>query len=453
MLKEPYDTQLLNDDPRAAKYLTQEDRIIIKDGLLYRQYFGDNGKVKYSQVLLPQQLVDEFIHHHHGKYGKHPGIAKTIQQCPEKYYFPGLAAEIANHISLCRECAQTKSSITPPLIDMSQLAIGPEDALQMDIVPFDDPSGGYKAVITARDVFSRYLFAYSFAIVDTRTVTRVLIDIITRHSYLPTTIITDKGSHFVAESMQQITTALGIQLRHAITKHAQTIGILERTHASLKESLKIMTGERRTMWHQFLPMAVLNYNFSYHTFLGCEPSRVFHGRVPSNVLDLNYGLKTQNLAPTNSEIAEGVLRQTKEIVEQAQQSLMQAYVRRKLYYDKKASSNPLVVNDYCYALHPKAHSQSTKLPFRDYRWTGPYIVVKTLPNNNYLVRKLHTNLTQILHRIRLRPFKSTHKLSDIATPLKDFQHDNEVIIQHHDLYALAWQELYQKDPTHLGNSQ
>ena len=103
MLKEPYDTQLLNDDPRAAKYLTQEERIIIKDGLLYRQYFGNNGKVKYLQVLLPQQLVNEFIQHHHGKYGKHPGIAKTIQQCREKYYFSGLAAKIANHISLCRE--------------------------------------------------------------------------------------------------------------------------------------------------------------------------------------------------------------------------------------------------------------------------------------------------------------------------------------------------------------
>ena len=253
MLKEPYDTQLLNDDPRAAKYLTQEDRIIIKDGLLYRQYFGDNGKVKYLQVLLPQQLVDEFIQHHHGKYGKHPGIAKTIQQCREKYCFPGLAAKIANHTPFCKECVQTKrtsnSSITPPLIDMSQLALGPEDALQMDIVPFDDPSGGYNAVITAMDVFSRYLFAYSVAGFDSRTVTRVLIDIITRHSYLTTTIITDKGSQFVAESMQQITTALGIQFRHATTKHAQTIGILERTHASLKESLKIMTGERRTMWH------------------------------------------------------------------------------------------------------------------------------------------------------------------------------------------------------------
>ena len=107
------------------------------------------------------------------------------------------------------------------------------------------------------------------------------------------------------------------------------IGILELTHASLKESLKIMKGERRTMWHQFLPMAVLNYNTSYHTSLGCEPSRVFHGRVPYNVLDLKYGLKPQHPTPVNSEIVEGVLRQTKEIVEQTQQSLMQAYVCHK----------------------------------------------------------------------------------------------------------------------------
>ena len=198
--------------------------------------------MKYLQVLLHQQLVDEFIQHHHGIYGKHPGIAKTTQQCREKYYFQGLAARIANHISQCTECAQTKrtpnSTITPPQIDMSKIAMGPEDALQMDIVPFDDTSGGYNSVITAMDVFSPYFFAYSVARIATKKVTRVLTDIITRHCYLPTTIITDKGSQFISEAMQQTTAILGIQLNHATTKHAQSIAILERLHASLKKVSK-----------------------------------------------------------------------------------------------------------------------------------------------------------------------------------------------------------------------
>ena len=64
------------------------------------------------------------------------------------------------------------------------------------------------------------------------------------------------------------------------------------------------------MWHQLLPMAVLNYNTSYHSSLGCEPSSFFHGIVPYNVLDLKYGLKRPPEALTSSEIAEGVLQQT-----------------------------------------------------------------------------------------------------------------------------------------------
>ena len=175
--------------------------------------------------------------------------------------------------------------------------------------------------------------------------------------------------------------------------------------------------------------------------------------MPYNVLDLKYGLKPQATAPTNHEIAEGVLQQTQEILNQSQQALMQAYVRHKRYYDRKASAHPLVVNDYCYALHPKAHSQATKLPFREYLWTGPYIVVKTLPNNNYLIRKLQTNFTQILHRIRLRSFASSHKLPDITVPPKDFQQDTKVAIQHDDLFAMAWKELYKECPNQPENKQ
>ena len=150
------------------------------------------------------------------------------------------------------------------------------------------------------DIFSRYLFAYNVARVGTKTVARVLIDIITRHCYLPTTIITDKGSQFISEAMKHTTAVLGIQLKHATTKHAKTLGIPERSHASLKESIEIMIGERRTMGHQLLPMTVLNYNTPYHSSLGCEPSRVFHGRVPYNVLDLKYGLKRPPEAPTSN---------------------------------------------------------------------------------------------------------------------------------------------------------
>ena len=46
-------------------------------------------------------------------------------------------------------------------------------------------------------------------------------------------------TQFMSEVVADATRVLGIQLRHATTNHAQTIGIIERCHASLKEALKI----------------------------------------------------------------------------------------------------------------------------------------------------------------------------------------------------------------------
>ena len=80
---------------------------------------------------------------------------------------------------------------------------------------------------------------------------------------------------------------------------------------------------------------------------------------------------------------------------------MQSYLEYKEYYDRKAKAAPLQERDYCFVLPPKADSQGSKIPFRDFRWTGPFVVQKVLSNNNYIVCHLNTNKTQILHWIRL----------------------------------------------------
>ena len=171
------------------------------------------------------------------------------------------------------------------MLSNTEFTFGPEDCLEVDILPNSPSSNGYRHIITKMDVFSQYLFAYPTQDMTARTVSRCIIVVMTRHCYLPTIILTDKGSQFRSDVVNQIAQTLDIRISHASTKHAQTIGILERTHASLKTSLKISTGERRSMWHKYIQIAVMNYNTSYHESLGCEPTTVFHGRIPYNILD------------------------------------------------------------------------------------------------------------------------------------------------------------------------
>ena len=135
----------------------------------------------------------------------------------------------------------------------------------------------------------------------------------TRNGYLPTVILTDKGSQFRSDIINQIAETLDIRINHASTKHAQTIGILERTHASLKTSLKVSTGERRSMWHKYVEIAVMNYNTRYHESLGCEPTTVFHGRILYNILDIKYGIKADWKKDNNEELTDQLQKQIVEI--------------------------------------------------------------------------------------------------------------------------------------------
>ena len=46
------------------------------------------------------------------------------------------------------------------MLNLPEWDLGPEDAMQIDLLPNVPPSGGYENIITAMDVFSRYLFVY-----------------------------------------------------------------------------------------------------------------------------------------------------------------------------------------------------------------------------------------------------------------------------------------------------
>ena len=196
------------------------------------------------------------------------------------------------------------------------------------------------------------------------------------------------------------------------------------------------SGEYRKQWHKYLSLAILNYNTTYHSSIVCEPSRVFHGRVPDNILDHKLGLRfNPNIAPT-TDFAEELLRRTKILYDKTKKNVMQSYIKYKKYYDKKAKASPLKEKDYCFLLQPKADHQGSKISFRDFRWIGTYLVEKVLPNNNYIVRKLDTNKTQILHRIRLRKYNPEKPPDDNYQEIR-WQIDDNIVVPQDDLYTFA----------------
>ena len=86
------------------------------------------------------------------------------------------------------------------------------------------------------------------------------------------------------------------------------------------------------------------------------------------------GIRPQKIPSPNSGIARDVLQQTEAIFQDVRRNSMQAYIKYKAYYDKKANASKLKQSDYVYILQPKADHQGSKIPFTDFRWIGPYII-------------------------------------------------------------------------------
>ena len=140
----------------------------------------------------------------------------------------------------CEQClieSRTNPQLTrPPLQNPNEYITAPEDAMQIDLVPGLRPSGGFENIVTAMDVSYRCSFAYPTSKQDAETIAKVIFNIMTKHAYIPTTLISDKGTAFMSHVIKEVPGVLGITLSNATTKHAQTVGLLEQSHSSIKQA-------------------------------------------------------------------------------------------------------------------------------------------------------------------------------------------------------------------------
>ena len=68
ILGQPHDDVLLTTDTQFKQYKANEDRILLKNRLLFRKYYRETGVVKYYQILIPKQLVNEVLRSLHGEF-------------------------------------------------------------------------------------------------------------------------------------------------------------------------------------------------------------------------------------------------------------------------------------------------------------------------------------------------------------------------------------------------
>ena len=92
----------------------------------YRSFCPDNYSKCYSNHYM-EQLANTQV------------FQKKMQEIRQKYYFPSIATYVRNWVRDCEICIQDKrinnTRITPEIIHIPEWDLGPEDLMQIDLLP------------------------------------------------------------------------------------------------------------------------------------------------------------------------------------------------------------------------------------------------------------------------------------------------------------------------------
>ena len=108
----------MTDVPSAeAKYLLREfDHLVIRHGVLYRSV-ELHGEDKF-QLVLPGKWREDAMRGAHDEVG-HFGRSRGIAILRDRFYWPNMAADLANWIAKCELCILRKSpTSTAPLVSI-----------------------------------------------------------------------------------------------------------------------------------------------------------------------------------------------------------------------------------------------------------------------------------------------------------------------------------------------
>jgi transposase InsO family protein len=91
---------------------------------------------------------------------------------------------------------------------------------------------------------------------------------------VPKTIISDRGSQFVAHFWEQLHASLGTHLIHSLAYHPQTDGQIERVNQILEDMSRACVMEYQGSWERNLPWVEFSYNNNYQESMKMAPFEV-----------------------------------------------------------------------------------------------------------------------------------------------------------------------------------
>jgi len=155
---------------------------------------------------------------------------------------------------------------------------------------------------------------------------RLFRDNVWRLHGLPESIISDRGSQFVAGLMRELNEMLGVKTKLSTAFHPQTDGQTERMNQELEQYLRMFIDHRQDHWPEWLGTAEFAYNNKAHAGTKVSPFEANSSQNPRMGFELRKKGKFEG--------AEKFAKRMKEGQEEAKAALGKAQEDMRRYTDR-----------------------------------------------------------------------------------------------------------------------
>jgi hypothetical protein len=242
-----------------------------------------------KKEALKKKILDEA---HTSRYSIHPGSTKMYHDLRQQFWWTRMKHKAARYVSECDTCREVKADYMKPggLLQPLSIPSWKWDDISMDFI--------VGLPLTARK------FDSIWVIVDRHTKSAHFIPVHTKYRVekyaeiyvarvlclhgVPKTIVSDRGSQFVAHFWEQLHTSLGTHLIHSLAYHPQMDGQTARVNQILEDMLRACVMEYPGSWDKNLSWAEFSYNNSYQESLKMAPFELLYGwqcRTPLNWIE------------------------------------------------------------------------------------------------------------------------------------------------------------------------